>query len=443
MPNGEKNKISVLVATAVGLGAIIGAGIFVLSGTAIALAGRDALIAFLLVGIVALIVGFELSELGSLMPKVKGASYSYTYKAFGSELGFITGNLLYFSYATAISAVALGFGSYLSSIFGLGGSLYAIVFAIGLIFVLSIVNLLGIKRATKADTVLVIIKVGILALFIGFALLVAFSTKLPFTNLSSILPASSGIGAVFAASVVIFFAYSGFQSISTFTSRIKGGSAGAAKAILASILISIVLYTLVVFCLLLLLPAKSFTISADPLASALKNVSAPVWIFLLVSVGALIATASATLTNILTSSRTLYQIGNDGLLPKFTKVFNKKRDVAVNGVMLSAVIGVIMLFSGNIYVIAAISNFGLLFSYLMTSFSVLHFRSRKKANPSFKTPFYPYLPIFSIIALMAFMIGLPKEALLIGMILILSLIIVYYTLREYEDKKVIRIKLFK
>ena len=344
MPNTDKNKISVIVATAVGLGAIIGAGIFVLSGTAIALAGRNALIAFLFVGVVALIVGLELSELGSLMPKVKGASYSYTYKAFGSELGFITGNLLYFSYATAISAVALGFGSYLSSIFGLGGSLYSIVFAIGLIFVLSVINIMGIKRATKADSFLVVIKIGILAIFIAFALIVAFSTKLPFTNLSSIVPASSGIGAIFAASVVIFFAYSGFQSISTFTTRIKGGSSGAAKAIIASIIISIILYVLVVFCLLLLLPAKSFTISADPLASALKNVSAPVWIFLLVSVGALIATASATLTNILTSSRTLYQIGNDGLLPKFTKVYNKKRDVATNGVMLSAVIGVIMLF---------------------------------------------------------------------------------------------------
>jgi len=438
----EKNKISVLVATAVGLGAIIGAGIFVLSGTAIALAGRNALIAFVIVGIVALIVGFELSELGSLMPKLKGASYSYTYKAFGSELGFITGILLYFSYATAISAVSLGFGSYLSSILGITTPIIAIVFAMALIFVLSVVNILGIRKATKMDSYLVIIKVAILAIFIAFALFIAFSSKLPFTNLSQIQPASSGIGAIFAASVVIFFAYYGFQSISTFTSRVKGGAAGAAKAILWSIVISIILYSLVVFCLLLLLPARSFTISADPLASALKNVSAPTWIFLLVSVGALIATASAALTNILTSSRTIYQIGTDGLLPKLTAKFDKKRDVAVNGVLLSGVIGIIMLFSGNIYVLAAISNFGLLFSYLMTSFAVLHFR-RKNTNPTFKTPWYPYLPLLSIVALLAFLIGLPKEALVIGMILIITLIIVYYALSEYEGKKVIRIKLFK
>lgn len=438
----DKSKISVLVATAVGLGAIIGAGIFVLSGTAIALAGRNALIAFLLVGVVALIVGFELSELGSIMPNVKGASYSYVYKAFGSELGFITGILLYFSYATSISVVALGFGSYLASAFAITAPLYPIAFAIGLIFVLGLVNIMGMGRAAKADFALVAIKVAILAIFIAFAFIVVFSGKVPFTNLTQLPASDSGIGAIFAASVVIFFAYSGFQSISTLSSRIKGGSRGVAKAIISSIIISIVLYSLVVFALLLLLPAKSFTISADPLSAALKNVGAPLWLFLLVAVGALIATASATLTDILASSRTIYQISADGLLPKITGKYNSKTDVATNGIIISAVIGVIMLFSGNIYVIAAISNFGLLFSYLMSSFAVIHFR-RKKYQPSIKTPLYPYLPILSIVALMAFMIGLPKEALVIGVVLIITLIIIYYTLREVTDKKVVRIRLFK
>ena len=142
----QKNEISVWLATAVGLGAIIGAGIFVLSGTAIALAGADALIAFLLVGIVALIIALELGELGSLMPHEKGASYSYTYKAFGSELGFITGILRYVALATSISAIALGFGSYLSSVLGISISAYAIPFAIALIAVLAVVNMFGVEE---------------------------------------------------------------------------------------------------------------------------------------------------------------------------------------------------------------------------------------------------------------------------------------------------------
>ena len=439
----KDNKVSAIIATAIGLGAIIGAGIFVLSGTAIAIAGRNALIAFVLVGIVALIVGFELGELGSLMPKLNGASYSYTYKAFGSELGFITGILLYFSYATSISVVALGFGSYLASTIGVSTATYSIAFAIGLILVLALVNALGIKKATSTDSALVAIKLGILVVFVLFALAIVFAMGHPLTNFLSAQPASSGtLGSIFAASVVIFFAYSGFQSIANLTPKIKGGARSAAKAILASIIISVVLYSLVVFALLLLLPASHFTISANPLASALSSVHAPTWIFLLVGAGALIATASATLTDILSSSRTLYQMSTDKLLPSFTRKYDRKKDVAINGVVISAVIGIVMLFSGNIYVIAAISNFGLLFSYLMTSFAVIHFR-RKKVDAEFKTPFYPYLPILSIIALLAFMIGLPKEALLIGVLLIISLIIIYYTLREYEDKKVIRVRLFR
>jgi len=442
MPAESKNKIGTVVATAVGLGAIIGAGIFVLSGTAIALAGRNALIAFIIVGIVALMVGLELGELGSIMPKLKGASYSYTYKAFGSELGFITGILMYFSYATAISAVSLGFGSYLASVLGITGAGYAIAFAIGLIFVLALVNIMGIGKAAKVDFALVLIKIAILITFIVFALSIAFHMHAPLANLTSIAASQSGIGAIFAASVVIFFAYSGFQSISTITKNIKGGKNAAAKAIVASIVISIIIYALVVFSLMLLLPARSFTISADPLATALKAVSAPVWIFLLVAFGAMIATASASLADILTSSRVLYQLGSDGLLPHAVRKYDKKRDVAINGVIISAVIGVIMLFSGNIYIIAAISNFGLLFSYLMTSFAVIHFR-RENKNPPFKTPLYPILPIVAIIALMAFLIGLPKEALIIGIVLIISLIIVYYSFREYDNKKVIRVRLFK
>jgi len=438
----DKNRISVVLATAIGLGAIIGAGIFVLSGTAIALAGRNALIAFLLVGIVALIVGFELSELGSIMPKASGGAYSYTYKAFGSELGFMTGILLYFSYATSISVVALGFGSYLASILGIGAAAYPIIFAISLIFALAIVNIFGIRKAAKLDFGLVVIKIAILAIFIGFAFVVAFSARQPLINLSSIQPSSSGLGAILAASVVIFFAYTGFQTISTLTNKIKGGGSGATKAIIASIIISIVLYVLVTFGLMLLLPAGLYKISADPLSFALKTSNAPYWIFMLVGIGALIATASATLADMLSSSRMLHQMSSDKLLPRFIGLYDRKRDAATNGVILSAVVGVIMLFSGNIYVIAAIANFGLLFSYLMTSFAVLHFRKRKAA-PGFKTPLYPYLPVIAIIALMVFLIGLPKEALLIGVVLIISLIIVYYTLREYEDKKVVRIKLFR
>jgi len=430
-------KISIPVALAVGLGAIIGAGIFVLSGTAIALAGGYALLAFVLVGIVAIFVGLEMGELSSLMPNEVGASYSFVYKAFGSELGFVTGILLFFSYATSISVISLGFGSYLSSILSLSNA-FNIPFAIILIFVLSILNILGIKKAAKSDAVLVAIKVSILLLFILAALAISLSNKT--FSISNFSAPNNIVFSVFSASVVIFFAYSGFQSISTFTSRIRGKN-GAAKAIILATVISLVLYVLVVFSLLALMPASEYKISGDPLSFALKASHAPQWLFITVDIGALIATTSATIAMILSSSRMLYQISKDKLLPRIFRKYNEESDVAVNSVIASAIIGVIMLFSGNIYTIAAISNFGLLFSYIMASFALIHFR-RSGSEASFSMPLYPYLTIITIVFLFAFLFGMPKESLLIGAILIILLLAIYYMLKEIKRKKPVMIKLF-
>ncbi len=434
--------ISVKVATAVGLGAIIGAGIFVLSGTAISLAGSAALLAFVIVGVIALIVALELGELGSIMPKAEGGSYSFAYEAFGSELGFITGIMLFFAYASSIAPIALGFGSYLTSLLGLGGGSYPTIFAILLILVLAVVNILGVSKAAKADFGLVLIKISILVIFIVFALVFALGNSLIGSNNFTSGFESANIGSIFAASVVIFFAYSGFQAISTITKDVEGGGSGAAKAIVASVVVSIVLYILVVVSLLFLMPASQYTISSDPLSFALKTAGAPNWLFTLVSVGALIATTSAALAMILSSSRVLYQIGFDKLLPKIVRKYNEKRDVAVNGVLISSAIGIIMLFSGNIYVMASISNFGILFCYLIASFALIHFR-RKKVIASFRVPLYPVLSIAAIVGLIALLIGMPREALIIGVALILALMVTYHLLVEAEDREVEKIEIFE
>ncbi len=434
-------QISVRVATAIGLGAIIGAGIFVLSGTTIALAGAYSILAFILVGIIAMLVAVELGSLGEVMPHAKGGSYSFTFNAFGSELGFVTGILLYFSFATAVSAVALGFGSYLSSMLGYTQHVYAVAFALLQILALSVINIIGIKKAAKADFGLVMVKLCVLAVFILFALLFAFAHPHVLQTNFATAPSKEGIGAIFAASVAVFFAYTGFQAISTLTDRVKGGARYASKALIYSVLISLAVYLLVDVALMLLAPASSYTISADPLSFALKNVSAPPWLFIVVDVGALIATTSAALAMILASSRTVYQISKDKLLPAVLRKYNAKRDVAVNGVAITAVIAAVMLFSGNIYIIAAISNFGLLFSYLMSSIAVIHFKRRP--DVPLKVPFYPYLPIAAILALVALLVGMPKEALIIGSGLIMLLIAVYYFFREIDRKKPVKVRLFK
>jgi basic amino acid/polyamine antiporter, APA family len=436
----EKQGIGFAVATAVGLGAIIGAGIFTLSGTAIALAGDWALFSFILVGLVAVVVALEVGELCSILPGVSGATYSYVYEAFGSELGFITGIFLYFSFASSVSVVALGFGSYFSNLLGVPAGAYAVSIAIVLIAVLAGINMLGIRKAARADFGLVFVKILILLFVVAFALYTADKTGSA-TDFLALKAPSAGVEGVFGASVAVFFAYSGFQTISTFVQKIKGGAPSAARAIFSSVAISMVLYILVAVSLLVLVPASSFVINADPLAFALSSAHAPGYLLTLVDIGALVATTSASLALLLSSSRILRQISLDGLLPRALKSYDEKRDVARNGVLVSAVIGIAMLFSGNIFVIAAISNFGLLFSYLMASFSVVHFRRLGKVS-SFRVPFYPYLPAAAMVAIFAFILGMPQEALVFGTIMVLALIIIYYALREYEEKDPVRIRFF-
>lgn len=193
---------------------------------------------------------------------------------------------------------------------------------------------------------------------------------------------------------------------------------------------------------MLLVPVSQYSISGDPLSFALQSVHAPNALFIIVGIGALVATTSAVLAYMLSASRIFYQMSADKLLPRFARVYDKRKDVAVTGVIVSALVAILVLFVNNIFVIAAISNFGLLFSYIMSSVAVMHFRKiGKKAD--FRVPLYPYLPIIAIIALFGFMFGMPRTSLLIGVVSILILLVVYYFFREVENKKVIRVRLFQ
>lgn len=439
-------------ALAVGLGGIIGAGIFVLSGTMISLSGTGALIAFVLTGFVAVILALEMGELVSSMPNSSGASYSFVYNAFGSELGFITGVSLYLSFAASVSAISLGFGTYLASMLGMSTANFSHIFAIILILVLVGVNLEGIAEAAKADMVIVAFKVAVLVIFIIFALLFGH-----FLSSNVKVPPINGTSGIFAASVIAMFAYAGFQSIATMAPHIKGGGRTAAKAILVSVVVSLFLYILVTLALLSLLPGTSFGQVADPLSFALKSASAPSWLFYLVDLAALAATTSATLAMMIAGSQLVFQLSEDGLLPRYFRRTEKKKGAPISAVLVTAVVGILLMFSGNIYIIAAISNFGILFSYLISGFALIKIR-RARRHPDahsqfienaklamqnvFEMPLFPYLPIAGIVLLIAFFFGFPTIALSAGIGLVLACIIIYYAMREDKDEPVVKIRFF-
>ena len=188
------------------------------------------------------------------------------------------------------------------------------------------------------------------------------------------------------------------------------------------------------FALLLLLPPSSYQIATDPLTFALTSSGAPSWFFLMIGVGALIATTSATLATILTSSRSIYQMSADGLLPKILMKFNSEKGTAENGV--------IMLFAGNVYLIVSIVTFSLMFDYLIVGFDVIHFR-RMGSRPSFKMPLYPFLPAIGIIILVIFILSLPIEAFVLGLAIFVFLVLTFQLLSRSGRKNDIFKKLFE
>lgn len=427
------NSISMIEATAVGLGAIIGAGIFVLSGTAISLAGSYSIIAFLFIGFLSVLIAMSLGELTTMFPHEKGSTYSYVFKAFGHELGLLTGIMVYFSFSTSIAAIAEGFGSYLSST--LGDPALTLIFASMLIAVLTGVNLIGIQKAAQADLVLVMIKLSILSLFIAFAIVYA-SSHFSLSHFQS-TQSQNSILPFFSSSIAIFFAYTGFQVITSFADDVKGGPKNAAKAVVLSVLISMIFYVMVALSMIFLVPVKEFNVNADPLSFALAYSHAPAWIHIAVDVGGMIATTSATLAMILASGRTLYQISVDMKLPKFLSKYNEKKDVAPVATLISSTIAFITFFAGNVYVIASISNFGLMFSFIMSNLALLHFR-RKGMSGSYRMPMFPFTIAASTLMLISLILGFPREALTINIIIIISVLLVSYILKDMREKEIVR-----
>ncbi|WP_269777876.1 APC family permease [Sulfuracidifex tepidarius] len=288
----------------------------------------------------------------------------------------------------------------------------------------------GVQKAAKTDLVLVAIKLSVLSVFIIFSFSFAF-LHFSFSHFAS-TPSQTEVLPFFSSSIAIFFAYTGFQVITSFADDVTGGPRNAAKSVIYSVLISMVFYVLVVISMIFLVPVSQFKIDADPLSYALAYSHAPSWLHVLVDVGGMIATASATLAMVLASGRTLYQISVDMNLPKFLAKYDSSKDVAPVATIVSSIIAFITFFAGNIYVIAAISNFGLMFSFIMSNLALFHFRKRG-IRGTYTMPFFPVTVIISTLMLLSLMLGFPREALVINIVIIIIILLISYILKDLKE----------
>ena len=423
MPN---SKITMWQSTAIGLGNIIGAGIFVLAGVVIKDSGPGAIVAFIFTAFLAMTVAFNSAELSSKIVS-HGGLYSFVRDTMGDSLGFIVGWLRAISYAIAGAAVTLGFSSYLLSFFNVDSHLLIILVSIIFISVITAIDYSGVKLVAKLEQVLVFMTVAGLVIFILVSVKYGTWTSSHFTPLFPHGPLS-----IIEAASLAFFAYSGFNTIATLTPEVEDGRRNVPKAIMISLVVSSVLYILVVVGMLSLMPWNLYGVSADPLVNALSYSHAPVFISFIISLIALIATVTVTLSLIVAGSRTLLQMSEDHLFPKWIE--GKTQDSPKRAVLIIGALAVVSLFLGNLQYVALASNFGVIFSYSLTGIAVIIIRKRKFPG-LFNVPLYPYLPIVSVLLSIVIMLTLGSQALYLGTVMIVTGIIIY-SLQRIEKGKV-------
>jgi APA family basic amino acid/polyamine antiporter len=410
--HGLRRAVGALDMTALGLGAIIGTGIFVIIGEAIGKSGPAIVLSFVLAGVTCLFSALSYAELASAIP-VSGSAYTYSYATMGELVAWIIGWDLILEYGVSVAAVAVGWGGYLQdlldSVFGIslpdaiaqapgdGGSVN--VPAVFLVLAVTAVLIAGVRESARANTVMVALKVAILLFFVVIGI-----TAFKSSNLHPFAP--HGFSGVRSAASLIFFAYIGFDAVSTTGEEARKPGRDLPVAIIGSLVIATVLYIAVSLVAVGMAPASKLAGSQAPLTDALQAGGLG-WAGNLLSLGALIAITSVTLTILYGQTRITFAMCRDGLLPRSFATLNRRRTPArvtlVFG-LLAAVLAAFVPLSS----IAELVNIGTLFAFLLVNVGVIVLRrTQPDLERRFRVPLVPIFPLIGAALCIYLMTTLP------------------------------------
>jgi len=364
-----ERKLGLLDAVSIGLGAIIGAGIFVLVGTAAGMAGPGIVVSVIVSGLSATFTAFSFGELAAKMPRAGGA-YEYGHELISPPVGFLMGWLFIFGNILVGSTASLGFGHYLESATGFipfrAGAL------LGLLLVI-LFNVIGVKRSALVNDLLVFAKVGALSLFIVLGL-----PRIQLTFFSNLFP--NGFFPMIQAASLFYFAYIGFPRIATTAEEIRKPEVNIPRAILISLIASSLLYLLTSITAVGLIGYERLGNSKTPIADA----SVGLGLRSIVEGGALLATLSVVLTSVMGQSRVFFAMARNGEIPHFLSRLDKKFETPIYSVLLSGIVMIALALSIDITFLAFLSSFCVLFTHVLVNYSALklHGSSAEKAVSS-------------------------------------------------------------
>ncbi len=430
---------------ALGIGAIIGAGIFILTGLAAARhAGPAVPLSFVLTGVACAFAALCYAEMASTVP-VAGSAYTYSYATMGEFIAWIIGWDLVLEYAMGAATVGVGWSGHFLSLldwFGIHlpaklvnapvkwctegnvtdavagclqagwnptGALFNLP-AVAIVALMSTVLVIGIKQSATVNNFIVMVKVAVIILVIIFGL--QYVTP---SNWEPFIPQNTGVWGEFGWSGVlrgaglIFFAYIGFDAVSTAAQEAKNPQKDMPIGILGSLAICTVLYCLVSFTLTGMVPYTQLD-SAAPVAAAMSAIPQLHWLRIFIDLGAVMGLGSVILVMLLGQSRVFYAMSRDGLLGAWAgKVHPRFRTPYLStiyvGIAVAIVTGIF-----PIQILGELVNIGTLLAFVLVCAGVLILRKKRPdLDRPFKTPLVPLVPILGIITCLGLMATLPGD----------------------------------
>ncbi|MBI2543234.1 MAG: amino acid permease [Candidatus Aenigmarchaeota archaeon] len=408
--------------TIVGVGIILGAGIYALVGKAAGLAGNAVWMSFIIAAVISGITGLSYAELSSMFPKA-AAEYVYTRQGLGKTVAWFTGWLLILAGATAASTVSLGFAGYLNAMTPVPMTTAAIV----LIVVMSIINFMGVKQSISLAVIFSIIE--------ALGLFLIIFVALPHIGSINYFEVKSVTG-IFSAAALIFFAFIGFEELVRLAEETKGARKIVPRALILAIIITTIMYILVSLSAVSVLGWERLSASDSPLADVAsktlgRNTS------IIMSAIALVATFDTALLVLLAASRIAYGMSGEGSLPKILSYVNPKTGSPSVAIATVGLLAVLFVFMGNIEKVGYLADSLIFISFIVVNLCVIQLRYKQpKSRRGFKVPFnigkFPVLPLVGIVTTFFLLMNVSYDILSYSVALLMIGFVVY---RFFKDNK--------
>ena len=434
--HGLKRTISASGLTALGVGAIIGTGIYVVIGEGAASAGPAVILGFVLAAVTCMFSALSYAELASSVP-VSGSAYTYSYATMGELVAFIIGWDLILEYGVSCAAVAVGWGGnfnvFLHETFGFqipaalskspgsGG-----VFNLPAVLIVVAVTLL-LARGTRESARVNLIMVGVKILILIFFIIAAF-TKFHSGRFHDFAP--KGSGSIVTAAGLIFFAYIGFDAVSTASEESENPKRDLPIAIIGSLVISTLLYIAVAVAAIGVAPLSVLTNpkSDAPLTDAFKAGLGWRWGTAILALGAVIAITSVLLVIMYGQTRIFFAMCRDGLMPRSLATVNQRYGTPAKLTLGFGFLIAILSATVPLTDIIKLVNIGTLFAFVLVNLGVIILRrTRPEMNRPFRVPFSPVFPIIGVLLCFYLMKDLPVTTWIRFVVWLVVGLVIYFT----------------